>query len=120
MPVGCTPGVRFSCAITIECISLGITRGIDARYAKGTLTDGISNDGIDVCTRTRCYDYESHVYLRSLSPLADFPALNRIHEVSANLDRSLIYRLYPRLIAFDNRVKVESLYRELEQNLKFS
>lgn len=72
-----------------------------------TRRDGISNDGIDVCTRTHGYDYESHVYLRSLSPLADSPSLNRIHKVSANLDRSLIYRLYSRLIVFDNRVKVE-------------
>lgn len=71
MPTGCTD-VRRRCAIPVQRISLGITRGIGARYAKGTLIDGISNDRIDVCTGTRNYGHRSHVYLPSSGPLADF------------------------------------------------
>lgn len=37
---------------------------------------------------------ETHVYLRSFSPLPDFhPTPNRAYQMSTNLDRSLIYRL---------------------------
>ena len=79
----------------------------------GTLTDGISNDRIDVCTRTRKLWLPESCIFTELRSAGRFSSGRRI------VHRSLIYRLYPCLIAFDNRRRVEHLRTSLQRSTTF-
>lgn len=103
MPVGCTGArCRYATLVQRTYFPLALRAASMGRYAKGTLTGGISSNGIDVCTCTRegTAARVMYIYAATARWLLFARRPNCTHDMSANLRRSLIYRASPvRLLA---------------------